>query len=50
MVFFAPRVKNVQILYGVLVMFVVTCFWVVVVKNGYGLLGNSKICYISGMI
>ena len=31
-------------------MFIVTCFWVVVVKNGCGLLGNSKIFYISRMI
>ena len=29
--------QNIQILYGVPVMFVVTCFWVVVVKNGCGL-------------
>ena len=42
--------QNIQMLYGVPVMFVVTCFWVVVVKNGCGLLGNSKICYISRMI
>ena len=33
----------VQILYRVSVMFVVTCFWVVVVKNGWGLLRNSAI-------
>ena len=25
--------QNIQLLYGVLVMFIVTCFWVVVVKN-----------------
>ena len=42
--------QKIQILYRVPVMFVVTCFWVVVVKNGCGLLRNSKICYISKMI
>ena len=30
--------QNINILYGVPVMFVVTCFWVVVVKNGHSLL------------
>ena len=35
--------QNIQILYGVTVMFVVTCFWVVVVKNGGGLLDQGTI-------
>ena len=42
--------QNIQILYRVPARFAVTCFWMVVVKNGCGLLGNSKICYISRMI
>ena len=42
--------QNIQILYGVSVMFVATCFWVAVVKNGCGLLGNCKICYTSRMV
>ena len=42
--------QNIQIFYRVPVMFVVTSFWVVVVKNKCDLLGKSKICYISRMI
>ena len=42
--------QNIQILYRVSVMFVVTCFCVIVDKNRCGLLGISKICYISRMI
>ena len=42
--------QNIQILYGVSVMFVATCFWVAVVKNGCGLLGSCKICYTSRMV
>ena len=42
--------QNIQILYRVPVMFIVTCFWVVVIKNGCGLLRNSKICYMSRTI
>ena len=33
--------RNIQILYRVSVMFVDTCFWVVVVKNGRDLLDHG---------
>ena len=42
--------ENIQMLYDVPIKFVVTCFWVVGIKNACGLLGNSKLCYISRMI
>ena len=35
--------QNIHILLGVTVMFVVTCFWVVVVKNGLGLLDDKTL-------
>ena len=36
-------IQNIQILYGVLFMFVFTCFWVVVVKNLHGLLDHGTL-------
>ena len=44
--------QNIQIFYGGLVMFVVTCFWVVVAKNGcspldHGTLKSAIYIYIS---
>ena len=33
--------QNIQILYWVPVVFVITCFWVAVVKNGPGLLNHG---------
>ena len=35
--------QNIQILFGVPVMFAVTCFWVVVVKNGLDLLDHGTL-------
>ena len=35
--------QNIQILYEVPVMFVVTCFWVVVVRNGCDLLDHPSL-------
>ena len=35
--------QNIQILYWVPVMFAVICFWVVVVRNGRGLLDNGTL-------
>ena len=35
--------QKIQILYSVPVMFVVTCFWLVVVKNGYDLLDHGTL-------
>ena len=35
--------QNIQIFYGVPVMFFVTCFWVVVVKNGCGSLDQGTL-------
>ena len=35
--------QNIQILYLVPVMFVVTCFWVIAVKNGRGLLDHGAL-------
>ena len=35
--------QNIQIRYGVPVPFVVTCFWVVVAKNGRGLLDHGTL-------
>ena len=43
---------NIQIFYGSPVIFVVTCFWVVVVKNGPSLLDHATLesaIYISIM-
>ena len=37
--------QNIQILYWVSVMFVVTYFWVAVVKNGAGLLDHGTLKY-----
>ena len=43
--------QNIQILYGVSVMFILTCFWVVVVKNGCDLLdqGTLKSALFQGL-
>ena len=35
--------QNIQILYGVPVIFVLTCFWVAVVKIGHGLLDHGTL-------
>ena len=35
--------QNIQIFYGGSVMFIVTCFWVVVVKNGCSLLNHGTL-------
>ena len=41
-------VQNIKILYWVSVIFVVTCFWVAVVKNGHGLSDHGTLkCAIS---
>ena len=46
--------QNIQIFYVVPVMFIVTCFWVVVIKNGCGLLDygtlKSVVSYESELV
>ena len=40
---YSTVMQNIQIFYEVPVMFVATCFWVVVVKNGRGLLDQGTL-------
>ena len=37
--------QNIQIFYWVPIMFVVTCFWLAVVRNGFSLLDHGTLKY-----
>ena len=43
MLLYSIVMQNIQTLYRVPVVFVVTYFWVIVVKNGRGLLGHGTL-------